>query len=632
MVLNCYPAHPHRFLWVFFQLEDSCEVGQSDASIREALRNLPNGLAETYTRILNKIESRPPRITELAQRMLKWVVCARRPLLVEELKEAIAFEPGDRSWDNEKIPAESNEKRFIQICGNLMFLDEEEGTVRLAHHTVQQYMLSTPKSSTSHQYHFQLAEAQLYAGEICVTYLSFSDFETQITESRPRQLASGFFSSAGLAYIPSILGYGSRLFDAWYQLRGGSVKHKSPNIDYMSVLMPKSYQKKPPGRSFSQKYRFLNYTIENWLYHTSFFSADNTKFWGSFRSLAVEKTLPFQFRDWDFDGEPMKVPYWRLYEWASREGHEPLIRLLLKPSPSHPPLHTYLEHDLCLTEKLLHCAVHGYADVLQQLLLCLDNIPKTIAGHGWKGFRNEDEMIVRLLRLMFENKASLNANSKPLLCAAERGQTELVLRLLEHGAPVDQHNSLGFTVLHYAARNGHEVILRAALKAGAKVGAKTFDRQKTPLHFAAIGGYTMLAQLLVESGADFNATATDNQSALLFAAAHGQTAMVQKLVEFGASVQARTSGGFTALHFAASAGDTTLTQWLLLQGADIEVRSTDGHTALTVAAIRGHESAVLTLLDHGADIHACTDNGNTALDLAEMNGHTRVVRPLLERW
>lgn len=42
------------FLWVFFQLDDLYEA-PSDALIRKTLQNLPNGLVETYDRVLKKI-------------------------------------------------------------------------------------------------------------------------------------------------------------------------------------------------------------------------------------------------------------------------------------------------------------------------------------------------------------------------------------------------------------------------------------------------------------------------------------------------------------------------------------------------------------------------------------------------
>ena len=83
-----------RFLWVHFQFVDLCEA-TSDFSIRETLRNLPKGMAKTYARVLRKIGGSQPNMV-LAQRIFKWVVCAKRPLLITELGEAIAFGPTDR--------------------------------------------------------------------------------------------------------------------------------------------------------------------------------------------------------------------------------------------------------------------------------------------------------------------------------------------------------------------------------------------------------------------------------------------------------------------------------------------------------------------------------------------------------
>ena len=50
-----------------------------------------------------KIEKRSSGNIEVVQRILKWVLCAKRSLLIDELKEAIAVDPGDESWDTEKI-------------------------------------------------------------------------------------------------------------------------------------------------------------------------------------------------------------------------------------------------------------------------------------------------------------------------------------------------------------------------------------------------------------------------------------------------------------------------------------------------------------------------------------------------
>lgn len=635
-------------MWGFFQLEDICEVGQPDASIREALRNLPMGLAETYRRILNKIEQRSPRINEMAQKMLKWVVCARRPLLLDELKEAITFGPGDQTWDNDKIPVDTNGKRFVQICGNLALLDGKAGTVRLAHHTIKQYLISTPKADGLHRFQFHLTEAQLYAGEVCVTYLLFSDFETQITRSNARQLAtSGILDPAGLSYIPSVLGYGRKVFDLWYRLRGGDVNQKSPQIDYTPMLMLRPNQKKAAGSSIYQKYHFLNYTIESWVFHTSLFSADNTSLWGSFRSLALEKTLPFDFRDWNSSEGPAKIAFWALYQWASREGHGPLIRLLQEPSALHPQLHTYLEHDLDLDEKLLHCAGHGHADVLQQLLQCHRGQVGTRAEGTLKaGVQNGDEAIVRLVLKDGSRLATSTALNGSLFCATRNGRTRLVLILLEHGAQFQVGDLDGRTALHTAAVYGHEPIARALLKAGADIETRTTGTTKTALTSATgadietrpidktkitlASADIFMTLTLGDNFESFEPEVTSGETDYSRASSHAREAFIQTSPERAVKTCARSEEEETALHLAAREGHVTLVKLLVDSGAEIEARTMLGETALLLAASCGHKEVVQMLLELGANVNECCYKGYTALHYATIYGHTELVQLLAD--
>lgn len=92
-------------------------------------------MAATYARILEKI-SKSRTDTILAKKIFKRIVCAKRPLLIGGLGEAVALCSEDKSYDPEKIPRLS---RLIPACGNLVVLDENDSTVRLAHHTVQQF-------------------------------------------------------------------------------------------------------------------------------------------------------------------------------------------------------------------------------------------------------------------------------------------------------------------------------------------------------------------------------------------------------------------------------------------------------------------------------------------------------------
>jgi hypothetical protein len=122
---------------VRFQLDDLCRA-ETDSSIRKALRNLPRDLGETYDRLLARIDNAEQR--EYVKRMFQWIICARRPLEIEELREAIAFTLEDDYFDLAKIPNDLN--RLARACGNLIVIDEDENTVQIAHYTMEQYLLA----------------------------------------------------------------------------------------------------------------------------------------------------------------------------------------------------------------------------------------------------------------------------------------------------------------------------------------------------------------------------------------------------------------------------------------------------------------------------------------------------------
>jgi hypothetical protein len=70
---------------------------------------------DLYARILDRLMA-TPRNVHLAKAILRWTVCAARPLLVEELKEAIKL-------DIHEVPY-SLDKTAGSICGNLVYVDK----------------------------------------------------------------------------------------------------------------------------------------------------------------------------------------------------------------------------------------------------------------------------------------------------------------------------------------------------------------------------------------------------------------------------------------------------------------------------------------------------------------------------
>jgi hypothetical protein len=130
------------------------------------LQNLPKSLIETYDRLLDKIEAAERRA--IIKKMFEWIICARQPLLVDELREGISFTLGDDLWDQTKVV--TNFARLLRACGNLVVVDTFDETinkpiryvkktrfVQLAHYTLQQYLL-LPKEG---RFHFNLNEANV---------------------------------------------------------------------------------------------------------------------------------------------------------------------------------------------------------------------------------------------------------------------------------------------------------------------------------------------------------------------------------------------------------------------------------------------------------------------------------------
>ena len=266
--------------------------------IREVLRDLPEGLAETYRRILLKLQKSAWK-TKIAAKAFRWIACAQRPLQVAELKEAIEFETSDKSWRN---AVSMDDEQLIRSFGALVCVDMEDQTIRFVHHTVLQFLFSTEEISP--MFHFSQAQAHCFVGEICVVYLNFSDFETSLIHLPPErkfQDALAIFQAGAMSTIPKVLGVGRSLFRVAYRFYGGKQATIGPTVDHDRLLNTRPKPMKPiePVSSMlGTKYRLLDYAITYWDYHTKWLEGKHTATWRLFRNLALNKSPPFEFRKW----------------------------------------------------------------------------------------------------------------------------------------------------------------------------------------------------------------------------------------------------------------------------------------------------------------------------------------------
>jgi hypothetical protein len=234
---------------------------QTDEAILQALESLPQSLSETFTRVLQQAGGES---TRHRHRIVQLVMAARRPLLVEELREALSVIPGDTTWD----PARqiNNIHAALASCKCLIIIDEEEQTVRFTHHSVKQFFIAQG-DDPGNTNPINPYEANEEMGRIILTYLNYGIFNRQISRT--------VFPSIPAEDVPA------RIVKTVF---GGSVNTKRIALELLKARKngkcdigqtlsetPKAQEKSPV-----QSYSFLAYAKAYYMYHIlSVWNRDN---------------------------------------------------------------------------------------------------------------------------------------------------------------------------------------------------------------------------------------------------------------------------------------------------------------------------------------------------------------------
>jgi hypothetical protein len=125
-----------------------------------------------YEDAMKRIEGQIKDQEELAKQVLLWITCAKRPLTTIELQHALGFEDDKSKLDEDNLP---EIKDMVSVCAGLVTIDEESGIIRLVHYTTQEYF-----ERTQNQW---FRDTQINITKTCVTYLSFSEFESGICQN-----------------------------------------------------------------------------------------------------------------------------------------------------------------------------------------------------------------------------------------------------------------------------------------------------------------------------------------------------------------------------------------------------------------------------------------------------------------
>jgi ankyrin repeat protein len=91
-----------------------------------------------------------------------------------------------------------------------------------------------------------------------------------------------------------------------------------------------------------------------------------------------------------------------------------------------------------------------------------------------------------------------NQESDSLHTALESGHLDLIQRLLDHGADVNERNKISQTLLDVASKDGKLEVVRTLIRSGADVNCRDSSGY-TPLHVAIVFGHIDVVQLLLDN-------------------------------------------------------------------------------------------------------------------------------------
>ena len=434
-----------------FQIESLCHENTDDG-ILTALKELPKDLPMTYRRILRRLRDSGSSDPSLGKKIFELVTAARRPLKLEELREAISIEPDDTTWNAAKLV--NDVIKSLNSCGSLVVVDEEFSTVHFAHSSVKQHLETKPGLSDVREYHVNLHDADLLYGRILVTYLNLDILQKQITRVKTHSIKSATQDVSLIlrASVPSTT--------IANQLARRLLKNRrSLEYDLGRDLEKVASATREPEIDSQPVNSLLSYAQKHWLSHTDSFEtlrkSRSYKMWVRLVDGRIQTVnLPWTAQDAQslnagFLSSVAQSSNWALIQYSLRKlikqetrgvkGVQTLLELL--PSAEY----RRLEEPVTFTEVLRYAVDERSETIVRLLLINKPAEANTVNG----SFGSVLHSVLHTFLL--------------------RGDLEIVKMLLDHGADVNAGGGLHGSVMETAASCPiHEQALPLLLAAGAE--------------------------------------------------------------------------------------------------------------------------------------------------------------------
>jgi hypothetical protein len=627
-------------------------------AVRENLKKLPIEINETYDEIMERIEKEGEEKRSMAKTILSWVVFARRPLSVKEIKHALAVRAKDETLNHGRMPLTEDITAF---CCGLVVLEAKKKIVRLVHYTAQGYFNDATKARLFP--HFEL-----HIALVCSTYLCMKSLEQPDDSERQISFAVDLYpdsdefisddsDSDGVGFSPNVDQHPNFLVGVGRPAQGLTFSKKLlhyPLLSYAGEFLGEHFRKAQKIQRGNSENQDISAQFEEVLRRVKQLITERFKR-NFYCRLLDEMNIYFRRTPLDFLTESEETEE---YSWSDSDDEDnsslnQFVERLFKVTEdlesdsmeqSAEPAFTATDTDPWETPPYRRMSSHSteassyppFGDRPAETPWPSYTSYVNYSPLHLAAFVGSPEVIEHIMSL--DERPGVDEldffQQSPLMVALKKGYTDVISVLLKYGATVDLGNPFGHAFLLYAAQQSDFGIVETILTSAVDDSNPPIATQGSSLPWYCQSAQDWISDLLFGSSrrsstvSDVDSQELDPESSHTPKLTAVSPSLIQLLLEVFHCNVINLSGALeacddstplrdrffeTAFFLAIERKASDVVNVLLQQeGINVNMRDYLDQTPLHRAASRNSISIVTSLLDNEAKVDLRDMNKETA--------------------
>ena len=580
----------NTFLWVSAMTRQFADLNTPSLhEVRKILSGNPDSLDELYKRIILRLAEE-----KVFAKILTWVLYSVRPLRLEELEDAITYDPSLRPFAYLSAMAEFRiqiTRSFIrkklgtvlEVLEKVNWGNETADYVFFNHQSMQDFLYRHgDRLLNENKAEYGRPRAELLLARTCIAFLRARELCDIPTEKSQRHKQTKSLITSGPGESP----------------------RKVPQLTFNKT------NQRDRIDDLARRYPLFTYACAYWYAHINRLEEAESE-WESICHLLDRKQPLLTL--WVVANSPYYLRNFQYDETGLLELN--LCYLALQcdvPWLTNLILLGRFEHVIFSAKKVAEMARMA-PNSFRLLCSFMKTSPVPIPKSG--------STIPRA-------KLTVQQHFESLLLAVQSGHSTVVQALVTHNSCKGLHKDQEAVLLQIALELKYKDVLSVLLEQELD-SAAPHPLGHTALHVAVCMQHLGVVKYLVENGANINACNKIGSTPLIGAAIEGSRELVDYLSKAGADANICNDQGYGALFYAVFAGYADIAETLLANGADPHLANRYGKNALHYAAEIGHADIVRILLEAKCNPNSLDDWTATPLHMAATRQNPEVVQALI---